>query len=305
MVHEGTVFDIQRFSLHDGKGIRTIVFLKGCPLDCMWCSNPESKEIKRQLFQWKDKCIGCQACVEKCGRKALSWSDDTGIACDRERCTDCGDCCEVCYADALVMRGLAMTVDEVFAEVMRDTVFYKLSGGGLTLSGGEPLAQADFALALLKRAKEEGLPAAMETAGHCSLETLRMVDPYVDTYLYDVKHSDPGKHKQFTGVDNKLILSNLEWLARQKRRVIIRVPVIPNINDDQATLQGIVDLANNLGVTLLNFLPYHEYGSNKYTAMGNVYSFRKISGRVSLDMDAFGSVKDSLSCGNVHISVGG
>ena len=135
-MQSGTVFDIQRFSLHDGQGIRTLVFLKGCPLDCMWCSNPESKSFKPTLFQWKDKCIGCRACLEKCGPKALSWNDETGIACDRERCTNCGECCEACYADSLIMRGAEMTVDEVLAEVRRDAVFYKLSGGGLTLSGG-------------------------------------------------------------------------------------------------------------------------------------------------------------------------
>jgi pyruvate formate lyase activating enzyme len=204
-----------------------------------------------------------------------------------------------------MMRGSLMTVEEVFAEVECDDIFYKLSGGGLTVSGGEPLAQPDFTLALLKRAKEEGIATAIETAGHYPKEHLRKVDPFVDTYLYDVKHIDLEKHEKFTGVNNKQILSNLEWLTRQKRNVIIRVPVIPNFNDDRETLQSIVDLGNKLGVTQLNFLPYHEYGSNKYTAMGSEYSYRKISGRVSLDMDTFGKVKDSLTFGNINFNVGG
>ena len=303
MEPKGIVFDIQRFSLHDGEGIRTIVFLKGCSLNCMWCSNPESKKQNPQLLYWQSKCIGCKACLDKCKHGALSW-DGHGISIDRTLCLDCGDCCETCYAEALIMNGVAMTVSEVLDEVRRDKVFYSVSGGGLTLSGGEPLMQPEFARELLKLAKKEGISTALETAGHYPLEVLQMVDPFVDTYLFDVKHTERQKHKAFVGADNNLILNNLKWLAENKRNIIIRVAVIPGFNDDRETLQSIVDLAKKLGVGQVSFLPYHEYGRNKYTAIGDVYSYNKISGTISLDMDEFVRIKDSLDTGGIRINVG-
>ncbi|MDR0841474.1 MAG: glycyl-radical enzyme activating protein [Christensenellaceae bacterium] len=303
-MEEGTVFDIQRFSLHDGTGIRTIVFLKGCSLECMWCSNPESKSLDPQLFYWQKKCIACKACMDQCPQRALSWSEQ-GIACDRSLCTNCGDCCKTCYAEALVLRGRRMSVDEVFDEVLRDQLFYSLSGGGLTLSGGEPVAQPGFARALLQRAKQEGMNTAIETAGNYSLESLQAIDPFVDMYLFDVKHTDAEKHKRFTGKDNGLILKNLAWLADNKRNVIVRVPVIPGFNDDVGTLQSIVDLAIQLGIGQVSFLPYHEFGRNKYAALGQEYAYGKISGRVSLDLDAFNRTKGLLRTADLHINVGG
>jgi pyruvate formate lyase activating enzyme len=196
-----------------------------------------------------------------CPQEAITFNGDEGIKIDRERCNNCGECTDTCYAEALTVRGQRISAENVVEEVMRDDSFYRLSkGGGLTLSGGEPLAQIGFAKEILKLAKENGITTAVETAGHYPVEVLQEADPFIDTYLYDIKHTDPIKHKKFTGADNRQILDNLEWLAKNKRNVTIRGPVIPSFNADKETLQSILDMANRLGIDQVNFLPYHEYG---------------------------------------------
>ena len=217
----GIVFDIQKFSIHDGPGIRTNVFLKGCPLSCLWCHNPESARFQPELFYRDDKCVGCGACVGACPADCHAVTAE-GHLFDRAACVACGACAEVCPTGALEMCGREMTVDEVMAEVLRDRPFYETSGGGMTVSGGEPFARFPFLLELLKAAKEAGLDTAVETSGFTAPAQIAEAAPYIDTFLYDYKETDPEKHRAFTGVDNAPILENLALLDTLGARVILR-----------------------------------------------------------------------------------
>ena len=208
----GTVFDIQRFSLHDGPGIRTIVFLKGCPLSCQWCSNPESQNPKPVIMYKKDACLHCGRCVTACRRKAIS-PDNKGWV-NRDICSGCGECVNACPAGALVLKGKTMSVQQVVRELKKDATTYRRSGGGITLSGGEPLVQYEFASELLQACKGQGWNTAIETTGIGSSEAIERVIPYVDTVLLDIKHMDAGQHKKFTGGTNELMIKNAPRISR-------------------------------------------------------------------------------------------
>ena len=267
----GTVFNIQKFSVNDGPGIRTTVFLKGCPLRCVWCHNPESKLAKPEIMYSPTKCIGCRACEAVCPKKCHIFSEDKHIF-DREKCIGCGECVKVCYTDALSLAGEIKTVDEVIAEVMKDKVFYDNSGGGMTLSGGEPMMQFEFTLALLKAAKEKGLHTCMETCGFAKAEAFKEVAPYVDIFLFDYKITDSDTHKKYTGVDNELILNNLHILDEMGCNTVLRCPIIPDINDNDEHLCAIAELGNSLkNVLEINIEPYHPLGKDKATMLGREY----------------------------------
>lgn len=268
MAEKGIVFNIQRHSIHDGPGIRTIVFLKGCPIACRWCSNPESQDFERELLYDPEKCIRCDACIEVCPEGAIR-RDGSSLVFSRELCRACGLCTEVCYAEARRMEGRVMTAEEVVAEVEKDSAFFHRSGGGLTLSGGEPFAQPEFAAAVLRLAREKGLHTAVETAGHVPWEYIESALPYIDLFLFDVKHADPDRHREFTGADNRLILENLERLGRLRGAdIIVRIPVVPGFNDRPDELLAIAGIAERLGFREIHFLPYHRYGAGKYRLLG-------------------------------------
>ena len=265
------VFDIQRFSLNDGPGIRTIVFLKGCPLNCLWCHNPESKSQKSELMLYLAKCIGCGDCVSACADGLHSFGADGQHIIDRKQCRQCG-ACEAACSGAIKLCGKPMSVDEVLREVMKDSVFYANSGGGLTISGGEPLMQADFTLALLKAAKESGIHTAIETSGYAKWEVIDSLADYVDLFLWDVKESDSDRHKTFTGVDNTLILSNLHRLNDRGAKVVLRCPIIPGCNDRKEHLEAIGRMAEELScVERVDIEPYHPMGKSKAEALGREY----------------------------------
>ena len=239
------VFNIQKFSVNDGAGIRTTVFLKGCMLDCVWCHNPESKSPKPQLFLNSRLCVGCGAC---------------------------GACVDACVG-ALEMSGNPMTVEEILAEVRKDKAFYDNSGGGMTVSGGEPLFHPSFTLALLKAAKEEGLHTCIETSGFAAWKDVEALIPYVDLFLWDVKETDAALHKQFTGVDNARILENLHRLDAAGAKMVLRCPIIPGYNARPEHLAGIAALANSLAnVQRIEVEPYHPRGSSKSAAIGENYA---------------------------------
>lgn len=263
-----TIFNIQKFCINDGPGIRTTVFLKGCPLNCIWCHNPESKKSTPQLFYNKDKCIGCGRCVNVCPKGCHTISSD-GHLFDRTNCIVCGACAKECVTEALEKAGETKSVDEIIAEVMKDEIFYQNSGGGMTLSGGEPMFQFEFAYELLKAAKEKGLHTCMETCGFASWEQFEKIAPLVDLFLYDYKETDPQKHKEFTGVTNERILENLFSLDRMGSKTILRCPIIPTLNDREDHFKGIAETANKLNnIIEINIEPYHPMGSGKSVMLG-------------------------------------
>lgn len=280
---EGLVFNIQKFSIHDGPGIRTTVFLKGCPLSCPWCSNPESiNPFPEVITRFDPLCEDCDRCRDACGRSAMKVSeiilpgDDRPIErtrfLDRELCDGCMRCVEVCPTGALSRVGERKTVEEVLEVVEQDRPFYRTSGGGMTLSGGEPLMQHDYALALLREAKKRGLHTALDTCGKAPGEAVAAIIPWVDLVLYDVKHMDPEVHRETVGADNRLILDNLRFLDGRVP-IWLRVPVIPGFNDGEENLRSVVELASGLDIEKLCFLPYHRWGSGKYEGLGREYGF--------------------------------
>ncbi len=269
MMLTGNIFDIQRFSIHDGPGIRTTVFLKGCPLNCLWCGNPESISLQPQLSYLADKCIACAACLTACPEKALS-SDENGKAkLDREQCTNCGDCAAECDPKALEMVGREATVDEVMDVVWRDRDYYKASGGGMTLSGGDPVFQSRFAETLLRGAKARGFHRCVETSGYALWGVLRSLVPHVDLWLYDYKETDSRLHERFTGKPNTLIVENLQRLHDAGAKILLRCPMIPQHNARKEHLDGIAKLAQRLpkleGVELL---PYYDLWRAKLKRLG-------------------------------------
>jgi pyruvate formate lyase activating enzyme len=266
----GLIFDIQRFSIHDGPGIRTTVFMKGCPLSCLWCHNPESQAAKPELFFSPEKCIGCGNCVEACARGCHRFEDDIHVL-DRDRCVCCGDCRLDCYAQALELVGKTMTVEEVLAEVLKDRPFYTKSGGGVTLSGGEPMQQFEFARALLVAAKRAGLSTCIETSGMSTAERFVALIPSVDLFLYDIKETDPEVHRQCTGAENRAIVENLRSLDRAGALLILRCPIIPGLNDRDTHFQQIAELAGSLThVKEIHVLPYHALGTAKSRRLGKM-----------------------------------
>jgi pyruvate formate lyase activating enzyme len=273
----GIIFDIRKYSIHDGPGIRTTVFFKGCPLNCWWCHNPESQASSVEIMYRENRCIRCGACLEICTRGALSWDTDL-IILDKEKCDLCGDCADACYTEARQMVGQEMTISQAMAEIERDIAFYDQSGGGVTLSGGEPLLQQDFLHALLQACKEKEIHTALDTCGFAPWEILDRVRGYVDLFLYDLKLMEDAKHRQFTGVSNKLILKNLQVLSSAGHHIILRLPVIPGINDDDDNVRHIATFAAALPhLDGIDILPYHRIGLDKYSRLNIDYKLPEIS----------------------------
>ena len=274
---KGLVFNIQKFSLHDGPGIRTIVFLKGCPLACMWCSNPEGRSRSVELIHSCDRCIGtdeCDRCIAVCIADAISISEDGGMAIDRSRCDGCGECSYACPSNALEISGDWVDVDEVLRIVEEDDAFYARSGGGLTLSGGEPLAQGSFVRALLTAAKVRGIDTAVETSGLCNWKTMREIAPLTNRMFFDIKCMDPEKHERVTGVSNTKILDNFRRLRAELPEVdvVVRTPVIPGVNDSERDIRAIAEFVGDAGgATAYELLPYHGFGEPKYAKLGKHY----------------------------------
>ena len=266
----GTVFDMQRFSLHDGPGIRTIVFLKGCPLHCRWCSNPESQNNSPIVMYKKSDCFKCGRCISVCKVGAISFDNETHI--NREKCTGCGECTNVCPSGALVLKGKTMTIQQAIKELKKDATIFRRSNGGVTLSGGEPLVQHEFASQLLLACKSQGWSTAIETTGFGSSEAIEKVIPYVDTVLLDIKHIDPYTHKKFTGISNEVILKNAKRIS-QITKTVVRVPIIPGFNYSYKDIEDIAKFVKSLNnVDTIHLLPYHTFGENKYDLLGIEYT---------------------------------
>lgn len=268
---KGWVFDIQRYSINDGPGIRTTVFFKGCPLRCLWCDNPESQSRFPQLFFFDALCVQCHRCVPVCPNRAISVAPDNSVITDRRLCQGCGACTEACLAGARVLSGRLMTVDEVMEVIMKDSLFYRNSGGGMTASGGEATAQPEFLIALFKRCRESGIHTALDTTGHVPWETFEQILEHTDLVLYDIKHMDPSMHRKLTGVDNALILENAGRIARTGKPIWIRFPLIPGCNDDEPNVRATGAFTLKLGLQQIDILPYHRLGTGKYHRLGREY----------------------------------
>jgi pyruvate formate lyase activating enzyme len=271
---KGYVSNIQKFSVNDGYGIRTIVFLLGCTLKCKWCQNPETLENNPVLMYVADLCRGCNRCRGVCPKGGPLVAENGRGVLNRSQCIKCFQCAEACPYEALKLSGREMTAEEVLKEIMKDRVFYKNTGGGVTVSGGEPLMQIDFTAEILRLVKAEGIGTCIETAGNVSWPNFEKVIPYTDLFLFDVKFVNPEPHKEWTGCANRLIQENLQKLAGLDREIIVRIPLIPDVNDGQE-FRDIVDrVAEMKRIKEIHILPFHQLGSSKYDQMGMEYSMR-------------------------------
>ncbi|MBR2880695.1 MAG: glycyl-radical enzyme activating protein [Oscillospiraceae bacterium] len=272
----GTIFNIQRFSTDDGPGVRTTVFMKGCPLSCTWCANPESQAAHIQIVHRASKCRGCGKCVSVCPEKAISiiaGGEKPEVKIDRTLCTNCCRCVEVCTPGAMHIYGEHIAAKEAFDVVKRDAGYYMRSGGGVTVSGGEPMMQTDFVSELFSLCKNVGIHTTLDTCGFFPSEKLSKVNGLVDLVLFDLKIIDPETHKLYTGVDNRLIHDNLRELMKTDAEIIIRVPLIPEITDTEENLKAIAEFVKELERPLhIDLLPYHNYGENKYKMLDMPYA---------------------------------
>ncbi len=272
----GRVFDIKRYSIHDGPGIRTTVFLKGCSLRCLWCHNPESVEVGPELMHWPSRCTRCYACIEACPKSAITKDAAGAVVIDRKACDLCGKCAEACLYDAMQIVGREMSVEEVLSEVEKDKIFYDQSGGGVTLSGGDPFVQSAFAEALLDGCRSRGIPAAVDTAGFSRNGVLDRVASKADLILYDLKCMDDARHKELTGVSNVPIIENLKRLAAGSTEVWVRIPLVSGVNDDDENVRRTIALLRSLKtIKKVGILPYHSGGLEKARRIGQESHFRK------------------------------
>lgn len=295
---KGVIFNVQRYSINDGPGIRTVVFFKGCPLQCLWCCNPESQRNMPEILYSHKKCKNCNRCILICPKKAIS--DDKGIkAIDYSLCDNCGKCIEVCPEEALEMVRRLVTIEEIIREVEKDIVFYRSSGGGVTLSGGECTYQPEFAISLLLECRKRGIHTAIETCGFQKWDVLKNILQYVDLVLYDLKHINPVKHLKYTGVSNKLIFENAQRIVSKNIPMIIRIPIIPKYTASKENIKAIARFVSNLKeVKKIELLPYHGLGEPKYKKLGRKYELEGVPSPSSEQMQELAGIVKSygLKC---------
>ena len=283
----GRIFNIQKFSINDGPGIRTRVFFKGCPLRCKWCSNPESQLTRIQILWDRSKCLNCHHCISICPADAIRCEDNNTIRISHDKCTGCKLCAQQCPGKALTTEGEVRSIDDILQTVLQDRDFYEESGGGITLSGGEIMLQPDFARELLKAAKEEKLDTCIETTGFTSEKIFLSVIEYVDHILFDMKHYDSDKHLNGTGVGNQLITENMKKAVILGKDILPRIPVIPGFNDSTEDAAGLADHLLKIGIKRCQLLPFHQFGENKYHLLGMTYQFEGVDALHKEELDDY------------------
>lgn len=311
MSQQGVIFNIQRFTIHDGPGIRTELFLKGCPLRCEWCSNPESWAAYIQPGIYKTKCISrkkCGACEEACPVEgALNFIRGKLTSIDRSQCTNCLACYDACPSDAVKRWGQSLSVEECMKEILRDRGYYERSGGGVTVSGGEPLLQSDFVAELFKACKEEGIQTCCESTCYVDWKEIERILPYTDIVISDIKHMNTEIHKRYTGVPNERILENLKKLAGDGRELILRIPVIPNINDDMDNIKATADfIIGELGgrVRTLQLLSFMRLGEEKYASLGMPYKMEDVKVNRKSFQKHVDEIAEYFNSRGIHCQVG-
>jgi len=300
---KGLIYDIQKFAIHDGPGIRTLVYMKGCPLKCLWCSSPHTQKFSPDLLYIESNCEPCQRCIDICPKEAIKLSDEKKIKVDRDLCDLCGQCVKACQNQALKLVGDERTVEELYQDVMKDSPFYRRSGGGVTVGGGEPTMQHEFVTAFLKECKKTFIHTALETCMYVKWEYLERILEHVDLLYFDIKHIDPRIHKEITGVSNELILENARK-ASEMLPIIIRIPLIPGLNDSEENLLKTGNFAAELGENLLRIelLPYHTFGTGNYEQLGRDYKLKDIEPPTEEYMNELKKIIES--CG-VKVQIGG
>ena len=298
------IFNIQKFSTHDGDGVRTTIFFKGCPLRCMWCHNPESQHYYKELIFHHHKCTACGRCVAKCKQGANSIVDGK-IVFDRSKCTACGVCTDWCITEARELAGKEYTVDALVKEAMKDKIFYEQSGGGVTLSGGEVMASQhmDYVEEVCRKLHENGVSIFIDTSGYTDYKNLKRILPYVDVFLYDIKVMDPEDHKKYIGVVNSLILENLKKLSDEGSGLYIRLPIIQQVNATDEHIESVIHFLkeNNIHARQVNLLPYHDIGKGKYASLDMEYHDDEMSVPVSELMEHFKSMFEEQGFNKVNI----
>ena len=292
------VLNISRMTVHNGPGIRTLVRFKGCPLHCLWCSTPESQNEKPEIAIFPGKCIRCNQCLEACPSNAVHLSDTT-LSIDRAACDACGECVSACYCEALRLLGQPMTVRELVQEVKKDEVAYRHSGGGVTLSGGEPLLEMEFTLELLRALSESGIGVGVDTSGYVPSKNLELALPYVNFFLWDIKTTDDQRHREFTGASNNLILHNLDLVARSGVPVYVRIPLITGYNDSRENVRATCELARSLAsIVEVDLLPLHHLGMARYASLERPYPIEGVPLISDSTLRDFRSLVESygLSC---------
>ncbi|GAA0748241.1 trans-4-hydroxy-L-proline dehydratase activase [Clostridium oceanicum] len=298
---KGTIINIQKYSVHDGPGIRTTVFFKGCPLNCWWCHNPETQNKRHQIMFFKERCKGCGICIKRCPENAIKIIDGYPII-DNNKCTLCSKCADFCPNDAREYVGKDLTSKEVMDEVMKDEMFYEDSGGGVTFSGGEPMLHVDFIDEILDECREKEVHTTLDTSGYASWESFDKIRDRIDLFLYDLKVMDKEKHKKYIGVDNTLILSNLKKLSKHGHNIFLRMPIVVGVNDDDKNIDDSIEFISKLNVLQVNLLPYHKMGMEKYKRLDMEY---KLTGDEKPSDEYMNKLKEKFERAGIKVKIGG
>ncbi|MFC0906180.1 trans-4-hydroxy-L-proline dehydratase activase [Clostridium sp. MT-14] len=297
----GTIFNIQKYSIHDGPGIRTTVFFKGCPLKCWWCHNPESQNTNHEIMFFEERCTVCGKCIKKCPQNAIKINNNFPEI-DKFKCTLCEKCVDFCPNKAREHVGRNITSNELIKEIVKDEVFYEQSGGGVTFSGGEPLMQVDFLDDILKRCKDRGIHTAVDTSGYAPWKSFERIASKVDLFLYDIKIMDNEKHKKYIGAENDIILKNIENLSNMGCNIYLRMPIIKEINDDNDHIEKTIKLLSIINVEQVNLLPYHKIGMDKYRRLKMNY---KLSGMEKPSDERMEEISQKFKKAGIKIKIGG